>query len=376
MDFQSTLLDYFIQQSVAHGAMLFSAVIATFYFFNSISKEKMQQKIRSSWWRELGVVAFSGVLVSACIYVLARIVVYGMLSQSTLGNAPLQCINQKYEIQYLSDYYECVRTEIPKNWGQFWWSFFQIFTLSAPYYTKWFVGFAFGLLLNCLLLGTLDLIDFDVRVRVRSRDWRIIRWIPPFFGLTILMAHGIFLIAYGLCIEGLMLLYLGIGISVATVLINLRQKKGSEKVAKVPEEEKRIIRKDDDVQINLFFGDHPYALGHTVVQPENCEDDISKLTGKHWEILSKWIPRVAIAMKKVLKEVSGREVKRIYLCSFNESADYPVHFHLVPRYECETLRGDGLLFHRSQSKLMISHQERDKIVNAMKKELESTCVLG
>ena len=72
-----------------------------------------------------------------------------------------------------------------------------------------------------------------------------------------------------------------------------------------------------------------------------------------------------------MKEVSGRDVKRIYLCSFNESTDYPVHFHLVPRYECETLRGDDLLFHRAQEKSTISLQERDKIVNAMKKELES-----
>jgi len=32
-EYQSALLGYFAQQSVAHGAMLFSAVIATFYFF-------------------------------------------------------------------------------------------------------------------------------------------------------------------------------------------------------------------------------------------------------------------------------------------------------------------------------------------------------
>ena len=135
------------------------------------------------------------------------------------------------------------------------------------------------------------------------------------------------------------------------------------------EEEKRIIRKDKDVQINLFLGDDPYALGHIVIQPRNCADDISKLTKNHWKILLKWIPKVANAMKKVLKEVSGREVQRIYLCSFNESANYPVHFHLVPRYESETLRGGDLLFHRSQAKLMISPQERNKIVSAMKIEL-------
>jgi diadenosine tetraphosphate (Ap4A) HIT family hydrolase len=108
--------------------------------------------------------------------------------------------------------------------------------------------------------------------------------------------------------------------------------------------EKWIIRKDKDIQINLFFGDDPFALGHIVIQPRSRVDDISKLTDDHWKIFSKWVPKVSNAMKKVLKEVSGKEVQRIYLCSFNESPDYPVHFHLVPRYECETLKGPDLLF--------------------------------
>jgi len=137
------------------------------------------------------------------------------------------------------------------------------------------------------------------------------------------------------------------------------------------EEEKRIIKKDKDVRINLFLGDDPYALGHIVIQPKNCEHDISELTENHWRILSEWIPKVAKAMRKVLRDVLGREAQKIYLCSFNESPNYPVHFHLVPRYECETLRGESLLFHRAQAKLMISSEERDKIVDALKKELKA-----
>lgn len=135
------------------------------------------------------------------------------------------------------------------------------------------------------------------------------------------------------------------------------------------EEEKRIIRKDREVQINLFFGDDPYALGHVVVQPKTCADDISRLTSAHWKVVLKWIPKVAKAMKKVLKEISGREVSKIYLCSFNESTNYPVHFHLVPRYECETLKGPNLLFDRAKAKLMVSPHDADKIVQAIKEEL-------
>jgi len=135
------------------------------------------------------------------------------------------------------------------------------------------------------------------------------------------------------------------------------------------EEKKRIIRKNEQVQINLFFGDAPYALGHIVIQPKTSIYDISKLTEKHWKILSKYIPKVSNAMKKVLKEVSGREVQKVYICSFNESEEHTVHFHLVPRYECETLMGPDLLFRRAKAKLTISPSDRDAIVSKMKKEL-------
>jgi len=135
------------------------------------------------------------------------------------------------------------------------------------------------------------------------------------------------------------------------------------------EEKKRIIVRDEQVQINLFFGDAPYALGHIVIQPVTRKHDISELTDKHWKILSEWIPRVSNAMKKVLKEVSGKEVQKVYICSFNESEEYTVHFHVIPRYEYETLMGPDLLFHRVKAKSIISPSDRDAIVSKMKKEL-------
>jgi diadenosine tetraphosphate (Ap4A) HIT family hydrolase len=78
------------------------------------------------------------------------------------------------------------------------------------------------------------------------------------------------------------------------------------------------------------------------------------------------------AMKKVLTEISGNGVQRIYVCSFNECKDYPVHFHLVPRYESDKLMGDELLFERSKRKLVISQKDSYAIVRAMKKELLRT----
>ena len=136
-----------------------------------------------------------------------------------------------------------------------------------------------------------------------------------------------------------------------------------------PEKERRIIVKDENIQINLYFGDDPCALGRTVVQPRSDSSDISELTDDHWKTLSKWIPRVSKAMKRVLGQISGRKVQKVYLFSFNESKEYPVHFHLVPRYEGETLTGPDFLFFLSKAELMVSLQNEAKIVNGMKKEL-------
>lgn len=112
-----------------------------------------------------------------------------------------------------------------------------------------------------------------------------------------------------------------------------------------------------------------FALGHIVIQPKSNAHDISEFQDSEWRVVAEWIPKVANAMKKVLREIMGKEVVKIYLCSFNESSEYPVHFHLVPRYECETLRGPDLLFYRSKARQMLSPSDRDAIARGMRREL-------
>jgi diadenosine tetraphosphate (Ap4A) HIT family hydrolase len=82
--------------------------------------------------------------------------------------------------------------------------------------------------------------------------------------------------------------------------------------------------------------------------------------------------KVVKAMKKVLTEISGNGVQGIYVCSFNGCKDFPVHFHLVPRYESDKLMGDELLFERSKRKLVISQKDSNALVRVMKKELLRT----
>lgn len=75
-------------------------------------------------------------------------------------------------------------------------------------------------------------------------------------------------------------------------------------------------------------------------------------------------------MKKVLREIVEREVVKIYVCSFNEDTNHTVHFHLIPRYECETLTGPKLLLYRSKAKQIISPTEKQKIVQKLREELK------
>jgi diadenosine tetraphosphate (Ap4A) HIT family hydrolase len=134
------------------------------------------------------------------------------------------------------------------------------------------------------------------------------------------------------------------------------------------EQERRIIIANSEVQVNLFFGADPLAIGHIVVQPRNAAHDISELTGENWRSLSIWIPRVASAMKKVLRKVTDNEIEKIYLCSFNESRDYTVHFHLIPRYRTDKFVGPELLYDRSSNRITVSSELAENIVKEMRKE--------
>jgi len=135
------------------------------------------------------------------------------------------------------------------------------------------------------------------------------------------------------------------------------------------EDESRIIIKNEKVHVNLFFGLSPYAPGHIVIEPRNNVHDITELNADHWNTLSKWIPIVSKAMKVILTEIFDRKVEKIYICSFNKSEEYPVHIHLIPRYELFSKKGPELLV--SDEKILIPLIIRDKIVNKMKKVLTS-----
>ncbi len=137
------------------------------------------------------------------------------------------------------------------------------------------------------------------------------------------------------------------------------------------EKKEWVIHKDSKVRINLYFGEDPYAIGHIVIELRSGKHDISELGDSEWDILKEWVPKVTKAMRDVLREFVGREVTKLYLCSFNESSEYSVHFHLVPRYECEKLMGPDLLFYRSKAKQTISPSDRDIIAREMRRKLRT-----
>jgi len=134
-------------------------------------------------------------------------------------------------------------------------------------------------------------------------------------------------------------------------------------------DKKWAIKEDENVKINLFLGEDPYALGHVVIELKSKAHDVSDLSMEEWKTITEWTKKMTNTMKKVLREIVGKEVVKIYICSFNEDSNFPVHFHLIPRYECETLKGDELLFYRSKAKQIISPAEKQKIVDKLREEL-------
>lgn len=130
----------------------------------------------------------------------------------------------------------------------------------------------------------------------------------------------------------------------------------------------KIIKDDEEIKVNLFLGPAPYALDHMVIELKGSLRDLSELGKKEWSILSKWIPRITRAMKKVLEEIFQQKVEKIYICSFNEDENYNVHFHLVPRYQSQKQkRGPAMLI--NDERLIMPPETIKSIVSKMKREL-------
>jgi len=78
-----SLLAYFVQQSVAHGAMFFASMLASWYFIQTVVKS--DRKNTFGEWRAFFVIVTASVLFAGCYYILGRIILYGSLSYVTMN---------------------------------------------------------------------------------------------------------------------------------------------------------------------------------------------------------------------------------------------------------------------------------------------------
>lgn len=62
--------------------------------------------------------------------------------------------------------------------------------------------------------------------------------------------------------------------------------------------------------------------------------------------------------------------EKIYVCSFNESPEWHLHFHLIPRLREEVIIGPELLATRSRRKIV--REEVERIVTNLRRELTRT----
>ncbi|NIO38679.1 hypothetical protein GTO27_13435 [Candidatus Bathyarchaeota archaeon] len=119
---------------------------------------------------------------------------------------------------------------------------------------------------------------------------------------------------------------------------------------------------------NKFLLNHsfePYVVGHLVLQPfEHVEklDDLSESTASEMMLT---VHRVLRPLKACLISIDSAPEK-IYVCSFNESPDWHLHFHIVPRAKQEVVIGPWLL---TGTRRQITSEEVRSVVKSLRKRL-------
>lgn len=156
-DVQTQLLWYFTQGSLAHGAMLFAAVMATLYFLNLVKKAKFKKSLK----RDLSILIISTILMSSCFYVLGRIIFYGTLAYHTIMT-PVDNIDTvdigKYYLKVISKSYESRFSSIVMMFGNI--------GKMGELYVSIIFSFVLGFFASVWLLWTINIIDFQI-----FREW-------------------------------------------------------------------------------------------------------------------------------------------------------------------------------------------------------------
>jgi len=138
-----------------------------------------------------------------------------------------------------------------------------------------------------------------------------------------------------------------------------------------------IIHRDEKFIVNHALQNKrqnmwPFELGHLVLMPRKRKKkwrgkwhpvDTTTLNNEEWNGILKLLPRILKIMRMVLPKIKKESVEHIYIATFNESEDWHLHIHLVPRYKCERRIGADLLKPRKLAK-----KDIDEVVRQMRKK--------
>lgn len=117
---------------------------------------------------------------------------------------------------------------------------------------------------------------------------------------------------------------------------------------------------------------HPYVVGHLVLQPVKhitqlhepfvrSPDKVNISEGDALELIL-----VIRKVSKLLEEcLTSQDLppEKIYVCTFNESPDWHLHFHIVPRAKQEVTIGPSLM---TYSRREITRIEVENVVKGLK----------
>lgn len=119
-----------------------------------------------------------------------------------------------------------------------------------------------------------------------------------------------------------------------------------------------------------FLLDHcfePCAVGHLVLQPVEHFTQLNDMSESDASELILIAQRVFKLLEDCLKS-KNYPPERIYLCSFNESPDWHLHFHIVPRAKQEDIVGPRLM---ANSRREITSEEVKSVVKSLREKLST-----
>lgn len=219
-DYQDTLLNFYTQQLVAHGASLFAATSAAFVFITRLIPKKREKKPPTM--RALIFIFFSGFLIGSVVFLGFRMFLYGALASGTIF-FPTRSVEYAFVNATLGDYNnDVIRYTFGEDMANAIVPFKGTYIGNKPVLVSLLKTFsggmlevpAFGGFALCLVIGLFPAYLIYYGFADHSlKDWEAWLWffcflVPPLYGLVGVIAYRItfldwfFLVFAAICYIG------------------------------------------------------------------------------------------------------------------------------------------------------------------------------